>query len=110
MLSKACKSVIVIVCLFFFINFDVNAYIGVVDIDTGRFAENQGILNIELVDKSENQVIVASLIDELGNVVNVVKLNSSFSTKISWLVKAGNYKVVLVNVTTGEREIHYAVF
>jgi len=106
MLSKACKSVFVIVCLFFLVSLDVGATIGAIDINMGRYAQNdEGMISVNLVEKNNNQIIIATLLDDLGNVVNVVKLNSSFSTNTSWKVKSGTYKVLLLNVKTGEREI-----
>jgi len=80
------------------------------EINTGRFAQSDGgIINIDLIEKNSNQLVVASLYDERGNIVNVVKLNSSLSTRASWRVKSGTYKVLLVNVKTGEKEVHYAI-
>ncbi len=110
MLSKACKSVIVIVCLFFLVNINVSAHIGIIDVNMGRYADgSSGIINIDLVDKNKSQLIVATLLDEKGNVIDAAKLNSSFSNSISWKVSSGAYKILLVNIKTGEKEVHYAI-
>jgi len=115
MLSKACKSVIVIVCLFFFINADIKAQVGIIGVEMGRFAQNDnseasvGVINIMLSEKNTQQLIVASLINENGSVVKVSKINNSFTTKLSWRVESGMYKVILENIVTKEKEIHYVI-
>lgn len=110
MLRKSCKSVIVIVCLFFFSYVDVSAQVGIVGVEMGRFVQNNdGVINVTLIEKNSNQIIVASLVNDNGVILNVAKLNNNFSTKIRWKVESGAYKVILVNTKTKEKEIHYAV-
>ena len=110
MLGKTCKSVFVIVSLFFLVNFEVSATIGIIDIDTGRFAQgNGGVINVDIIDKSKSQIIVATLMDERGRVIDVVKLNNNFTNRLNWEVKTGTYKVLLVNVKSGEKEVHYVI-